>query len=230
MLAAVPLDYSSQRALRKAGRRPPPASANSAADRRERLPSASQSPGRGGGPSSAVFPCVILPSASGSVRDERPRLRPQPWLLVSGSQVPREVSPRQVGAGCKVAGDAVASGATLPGSHTAAKLTRAPESRSFAQLGGRRGALGGRSRRACRASRASGRRAPPALLRAGVFRALRAVPPAPQLPATCSRSAPPGCRGGGAGHLCDNSNFSWGFPTASWVTLRNPCETLCFYR
>lgn len=84
-----------------------------------------------------------------------------------------------MGAGSWAVGDVAALGVSPRGSHAAAKLSRAPESRSFAQLEGRQGALRGRSGRACRVSGASGRRTPPALLRAGGFRALRAACPAP---------------------------------------------------
>lgn len=65
-----------------------------------------------------ALPWHSFAAACGSVRDERLFPRPQPWLLGSGSPVPREVSRLQVGVWSGAVGGAAVAGAT-PGSHPA---------------------------------------------------------------------------------------------------------------
>lgn len=74
----------------KAGRRPSPASTDSAANRRERPPPRSQSPRRGGGPSCAVLHRVIPPQPVGVSATSGLGPAPSP-----GSRVPRPRSPER---------------------------------------------------------------------------------------------------------------------------------------
>lgn len=115
-----------------------------AVNRRESSPSRSQSFWKGGGLSCGVAPWPLV-----GVSAKRGSAPPSGWLLGSGSLVPREVSPLQVGVGCGAISIADIPGALL-GSNPATKLSSARECVSFSKPKGQlvRGARAGRPRRA----------------------------------------------------------------------------------
>lgn len=204
MLASSAFGLQLPACTAKAGRRPSPASTDSAANRHERTPSGSQSPRGGGGPSCGAVRASFLLSQWKCPRRAAPPPSLAPRFWVPGPQ----------------RGESAAGGRGLRGRRRSCRLRRQPrparsheaEPRAGEPAAPPRQGQPGRPQRPERVGLPGvGSKPPPCSACLAARGGSDPSPPAraaPRLRATCSRSVQPGCRGAGAGHLCDNLNFS----------------------